>query len=162
MAVINGSVNTASVSGRRTLSFHSLDEVFADASALVAAEESKTIGNWPLNQLLMHLASTINNSIDGFSNQAPLFIRIVGPFLKGGALKKMRAGIKLPPAAEKSSFPAAASPEEALKQLRLAIGRCKLERMNAKHPAFGKMTHDEWVQLHLRHSELHLSYVIAD
>ena len=156
-------VDTRSVAGRRELSFGGLDEVLADASALAAAPQLKTLGNWPLTHLLMHLASTINNSIDGFSNKAPLLIRIIGPLLKRGMLKnKMRPGIKLPPEAEKSAFPAAASVEEALRQLRHAVSRCKCERMTAAHPAFGKMTHEQWLQLHLRHSELHLSFVVLD
>ena len=153
-------VDTSSVAGRRELAFRGLDEVLADATALVAAGQVKTLGNWPVPQLLTHLASTINNSIDGFQSKAPLFIRIIGPLLKHRMLKKMPPGIKLPADAEKSAFPAAASSEDALKQLRLAISRCKLERMNAAHPAFGKMTHEQWLQLHLRHSELHLSFIL--
>jgi len=162
-AVKAKAVDTRSVAGRRELSFGGLDEVLADATALVASPKVKTIGNWPFPQLLMHLASTINNSIDGFSSKAPLLIRIIGPLLKRGMLKnKMRPGIKLPPEAEKSAFPAAASADEALRQLRHAVSRCKCERMTAAHPAFGKMTHEQWQQLHLRHSELHLSFVALD
>src|SRR5262245_13349178 len=66
-------VDTTKFAGRRELSFRGLDEVLADATALVAAPQVKTLGNWPLAQLLTHLASTINNSIDGFSSKAPLF-----------------------------------------------------------------------------------------
>jgi len=156
-------VDTRKVAGRRVLSFRGLDEVLTDASALVASPHTKTLGNWPLPQLLTHLASTINNSIDGFSSKAPLFVRLIGPFLKSGMIKnKMRPGIKLPPEAEKLAFPAAESAEEALRQLRHALSRCKCERMTAAHPAFGKMTHEQWLQLHLRHSELHLSYAVPE
>jgi len=38
-----------------------------------------------------------------------------------------------------------------------------MERLRAGPPArpnviFGPLTHDEWIQLHLRHAELHLSF----
>jgi hypothetical protein len=30
--------------------------------------------------------------------------------------------------------------------------------MTARHPVLGKLTHDQWKQIHLRHAELHLSF----
>jgi hypothetical protein len=32
--------------------------------------------------------------------------------------------------------------------------------MTARHPVLGKLTHEEWTQLHLRHAELHLSFAV--
>ncbi len=154
-------INSKSVSGRRELSFQSFDDMLADAEALVASKSTKTLGNWPLSQLLTHLSSTIVNSIDGFAVKAPWFIRLIGPFLKSGMLKnKMAPGIQLPKHALAVAFPTAASAADALSQLRAAVARTKKERMTAPHPAFGKMNHEEWMQLHLRHAELHLSYAV--
>jgi len=34
------------------------------------------------------------------------------------------------------------------------------EQMQALYPAFGRMTHQEWLLLHLRHSEMHLGCAI--
>ena len=48
-------VNAKTVPGRRTVRFNSLDEVVADAERLVASPETKMLGNWPLEKLLMHL-----------------------------------------------------------------------------------------------------------
>lgn len=64
----------------------------------------------------------------------------------------------LPKSAQAVAFPDVGSAEEAMEQLRKAVARTKTERMEAAHPAFGNMTHDEWVKLHLRHSEMHLSF----
>ena len=72
----------------------------------------------------------------------------------------MSPGINLPKAAVASAYPDAGSLQEALDDLRRAVARTKSERMEAVHPAFGKMTHDEWNTLHLRHSELHLSFAL--
>jgi hypothetical protein len=157
------SVDTKTVQGRREVNFQSLDEVVADAEKLVASPDTKTLGNWPLSQLLMHLVTAINGSIDGTSAQAPWFIRLVGPFLKGRVLKnKMSPGFKLPKDVEIGFFPRVSSPQEALERLRTAVGRLQNERMTARHPILGKLTHDEWTRLHLRHAELHLSFAVPD
>lgn len=151
-------VDVKRVPGRRELRFESLDEVVGDAEALVASPETRTLGNWPLPRLLSHLTMTINNSIDGFQERAPWFIRLLAPLIKGKVLRKMTPGIRLPKSAESYAFPDAGPAAEALVKLRAAVARTKSERMTAPHPAFGAMTHDEWLQLHLRHCELHLSF----
>jgi hypothetical protein len=147
---------------RREVNFKNLDDILADAERLVASPGAKVVGNWPLKQLLMHLALTFNNSIDGFDAKAPIFIRVIGPFIKRSVLRapKMKPGIKLPKEAEIRAYPTAESAEAALEFLRKAIARAKTERMTARHPAFGKMSHEEWNTLHLRHCELHLSFAI--
>jgi hypothetical protein len=75
-------VDTKKIIGRRELRFNSLDEVVADAERLVAAPNTKTIGNWPLDRLIGHLTSSVNGSIDGFPAKAPWFIRLASPLLK--------------------------------------------------------------------------------
>jgi hypothetical protein len=91
----------------------------------------------------------------------PLVIRLIARLFKGSALKrKMSPGIKLPAKVEPMAFPEIHCADEALELLRKAIARSKTEKMEAPHPAFGKMTHDEWLQLHLRHCEMHLSFAV--
>lgn len=118
------SVDTRTVPGRRELNFGSLDGVVADAEKLVASPNTKMLGNWPLSQLLTHLATAVNGSIDGTTAKAPWFIRLLGPFLKGRVLKnKTSPGFKLPKDVEVGFYPSAASPEAGLEQLRRAVGR---------------------------------------
>jgi hypothetical protein len=155
------SVDTKNVKGRRELHFQSLADLLADAERLVASGHTKTLGNWPLDRLLTHLATAINHSIDGISVQAPWFIRLLARFLKRRILnKKMSAGFKLPRDIEIGFFPAVGSTQEALQMLQQAIARLKNEPMTARHPALGKLTHDEWTRFHLRHAEMHLSFAI--
>ena len=155
------SVNSKMVQGRRKLRFASLNEVVDDAERLVAAPNAKTLGNWPLDQLLSHLAIAINGSIDGITGKAHLAIRLAGPFLKGWVFKRgMSPGFRLPKNLEAVAFPPGSSSEEALEKLRLAVQRTQSEKMTARHPVFGKLTHEEWLQFHLRHAELHLSFAI--
>lgn len=157
-------VNPKTVQGRRDLSFQTLDDIVADAEKLVASSKTRTIGNWPLEKLIMHLSQTIHNSIDGFQSKAPLWIRLVIPLFKGRVLKakKMNPGINLPKETEVIAFPEVASLQDALDDLRRAVARTKTVRMEAVHPAFGKMTHEEWNTFHLRHSEMHLSFALPN
>lgn len=143
------------------LRFHSLEEMVADAERLVASSGTTMLGNWPLEKLLMHLATAVNGSIDGISARAPWFVRIAGPLIKRRILAKgMSPGFRLPEKAEPDFFPAAPSPQAALDALRAAVARTRHERMTARHPVLGKLTHDEWTRLHLRHAELHLSFAV--
>lgn len=59
-------VNAKTVQGRREVSFQTMDDIVADAEKLVASSTTRTIGNWPLDKLIMHLPKTVDNSIDGF------------------------------------------------------------------------------------------------
>jgi hypothetical protein len=154
-------VDSKAVQGRRNLRFTSLDEVVADAEKLVSSPTSRTLGNWPISQLLTHLAMAMNTSIDGISFKAPWLIRLIGPFLKQRILQRgLSPGFKLPREREAAAYPPANSPQEALDILRKAAGRMRTERATVTHPIFGKMTHEDWIQFHLRHAELHLSYAV--
>ncbi|HVX14070.1 MAG TPA: DUF1569 domain-containing protein [Pirellulales bacterium] len=160
-AALGPPIDTRAVSGRRKLHFDSLDDMVVDAEKLVASAQTKMLGNWPLSQLLTHLAIAINGSIDGISARAPWFIRMLAPLIKRRLLKNgMSAGFRLPKKVEPAFFPTADSPQQALDQLRAAVRRTHTERMTARHPVLGKLTHDEWTRLHLRHGELHLSFAL--
>jgi hypothetical protein len=154
-------VNVKTVEGRRTLTFQSLDDVVADAEKLVASPQTKVLGNWSLGHLLMHLASTIDSSIDGINFRAPWHIRLLGPLIKARILKKGASpGFNLPKELEAGAFPAPHSLQDALEKLQAGVGRLKKEKATARHPAFGAMTHEEWVRVHLRHAEMHLSFAV--
>lgn len=155
-------VNPKTVQGRRELSFQSLQDVLNDVERLVSSPSTRTLGNWSLGELLNHLTMTMNNSIDGFQVKAPFIIRLLGPFFKKAALKKITPGIRLPRSAESAAFPPSSSLHESLNEFRKAVYRTMMENMEAAHPAFGRMTHDEWTQLHLRHSEMHLSFAVQE
>jgi hypothetical protein len=53
-------VNTKTVQGRRDLSFQTMDDIVTDAEKLVASSTTRTIGNWPLDKLIMHLSQTVH------------------------------------------------------------------------------------------------------
>jgi len=146
---------------RRTVHYASLDEVLADAERLVRARAATT-GNWSLDQILGHLAIAMERSVDGFDRKAPWPLRLVGRFvIKPRILKHgMKPGFKLPAEAEKTSVPApGGDPEAALERLRRAVQRLKSDSTRRPHPFFGPMPASEWDRLHLRHAEMHMSFV---
>ena len=155
------SINTAKIKNRRQLRFNSLDEIAAEVERLAACREVRAIGNWSSGQVLQHLASTMDNSIDGFPNFVPAPIKfILRFFMKRRFLTKpMPPGFKLPARAEKM-LPGETSWETSLDNFRLAMQRLKAEAKRSPHPAFGPMSVEEWNQIHCRHSELHLSFLV--
>lgn len=156
-------VDSKTVQGRRELHFTSLDDLVNDAEKLVSSPTTKTLGNWPLSQLLTHLATAMNGSIDGIKFSVPWYVRVFGFFIKSGVLKRgVGPGFSLPKEREAGAFPAASSPQEALEMLRQAAGRLKNEPATAVHPVFGKLTPEEWNLLHLRHAEMHLSFAVPE
>ncbi len=73
----------------------------------------------------------------------------------------MKPGFKLPsPAADELIPTGEISTQQGLMELRSAVGRLNSEPQRAPSPVFGKMTREEWDDLHKRHAELHLSFFV--
>ena len=151
-------VDTSKVQTRRSLTFHSLQEILADAER-ISAGPTKILGNWSPGQAFLHLATVMNQSIDGSDVKAPWFIRVVGPLFKKKILSgPMKPGFKLPAAAANVLIPGPTSTEEGLAALRVAITRLENDPKRSVHPVLGALTDEEWLRLHLIHSALHLSF----
>ena len=56
--------------------------------------------------------------------------------------------------------PAPVSFEDGLQSLRQAIHRLQTETQRAPNPVLGPLSIEEWNQLHCRHCELHLSFLV--
>ncbi len=50
---------------------------------------------------------------------------------------------------------------EGLFAFRRAIGRLKAESQRDFQQCFNLFTHEEWDQFHIRHAELHLSFIVS-
>jgi hypothetical protein len=72
----------------------------------------------------------------------------------------MRPGFQLPTDAAKELEPPPTSTEDGLQIFRAAVARQKSETNREPNPFFGPLTLDEWNQLHCRHAEMHLSFVV--
>jgi hypothetical protein len=154
-------VDTRSVKGRRKLAFRSLEDVLAEAERL-ARDPARTLGNWSIGQILDHLAAWMEFSIDGVPARVPWLVRLFArPFRSWVLRRPMPAGFRWPEETAKRVCPQRpVSVEEGLEHLRRAVGRLRAESRRAPSPLLGKLTPDQWEQLHLRHAEHHLSFVV--
>ena len=50
--------------------------------------------------------------------------------------------------------------DEGLRRYRAAMERLRATAPTIPNPVFGRLTHEQWIQLNLRHAELHLSFQI--
>ncbi len=152
---------TAHTSQRRQVVYATLDEFLTDVRGLVGGHVT-TVGNWTLAQILEHLARAIDSSIDGFSFQANWLVRkLVAPLLKNRLLTgRMQPGYNLRSRAA-SYLPAPdCELDSALAHLEQATARLDTTPPTASHPFLGRLSEREWLALHLRHAELHMSFVV--
>lgn len=160
------STETANEPGRRRpLWFERLDDILTEANRLAAAEQGGTLvqnGNWTLGQILGHLAGWMNFAFDGYPREihAPLPVRLIlklfqKRILTGG----MMAGVKIRGTKDGTVANEIIPTDEGLRRLGPAIERLKAQSPVILNPAFGHLTHDEWIALNLRHAELHLGFL---
>lgn len=157
------SVDTKSSTGRRELHFHSYSDIDNDARQIVSAPH-RTLGNWSAGQILMHLARSLDASIDGAKFKIPWHIRTLARlFYKNRILRgPMPAGFQITGDALEQLAPGPTEVEAGLSALHDAILRVKSQAYRAPHGVFGKLTREQWDQLHLRHAEMHLSFIVPD
>ena len=148
------------MSARRTVRYSMLSEVVQDAEHLLGNHH--TVGNWSFGQICQHLGKTMNCSFDGFGFTTPWFACwIIAPLMKNSFLTKtMRAGFQLPKTAIKVLPDDSVSADEGLRLLKAAVERMSHGIPTAPHPFLGKLASEEFMQLHLRHSELHMSFIV--
>lgn len=161
-------IKTRTVRDRRSLRFGRLEELLRDVEMLEASavddqgrsdpSRIRAAGNWTPAQIVWHVAAGVKGSIDGYGFTSPWYVRVVGPWLKGPVLNRpMRAGLGSP---KGLLPPQGAGWTEAVAELRRQIGRVASgTRMAVRSPAFGELVHEEWIQFHCRHAEMHFSFL---
>lgn len=157
-------VKTRSVR-RRLVAYSSQAEVAADLDVLEAARATgrlRRLGNHEAGPIFNHLAMAMERSLDGFPIRAALWLRLLGPLVKKSVLSKpLQPGVNLRESDERFAWNTAVTFEDGLAQLRAQIARAARPESipAAAHPFFGAMTPEEWRVYHLRHAELHLSFL---
>lgn len=147
-------------------SFRTLDELRAELDAVEGAERAGTLratGGWSPGQILEHCGKLMRFSFDGFGEAcAPWILRVVGSTLFKPRLGKgqMKPGIKLPKSAAvllpRDSVPF----DEGMGLIRSQLARVAAgETMTEDSPVLGKMTHEQWVLLHLDHCRMHMGFL---
>jgi len=156
-------INTTKVTGRRELHFSSVEDIRADVEKLAADANLHTLGNWSAGQIFQHLAVSFNSCMDGFGFAIPWHMRFVAKFFRSRILQgRMGPGFNLPKDAAEKLLPPPTSLQDGLQNIRHALDRLKTETQRVPSPFLGVLTHEEWNQIHCRHSELHLSFIVPE
>lgn len=154
-------INTKQVKDRRTLRFDSIDALLADAVALADADRAGRLiqlGNWPLGTAINHLAVWIEFAFDGAPVKVNWFLRLIGPLAKRLLDQPLHPGFRFG-SVEGGTLGIESKPaDEAMERLRAAMDRLKREAPTRPNELFGRLTHEQWITLQLRHGELHLSF----
>jgi len=152
---------------RRELAFHCTGCLREDLAKIEAADRAGTLrvtGNWTAGENLDHVAKAMEFSIDGFPPEVRVAwpLRMIARLMKG----RMTSGKTLPAGFKLSKESAAFLPSpgtstaDGLARMRRVLDRVDSgARCTHASPAFGAMSHDEWMRLHLGHAQLHLGFV---
>jgi hypothetical protein len=159
-------IDTGKVAQRKSLHFNSIDEAQAEVDRLAKTERDgrlRMLGNWTFGQNLCHLASWVNYSFDGVPLKVPFIVRmLLRPMKKRTLYKPMPAGSNIPRVPGGTIGADPISSEAGVEKITSAYKRLKEGSPAIPHLLFGPLTHDEWINQHLRHAELHLSFCQAD
>jgi len=148
-----------------------MDDLLAEVdrvTAAAAAGRVRSLGNWSPAQVLWHIGRFIELSFDGFPfryRPGPAWIIRLLRILAWRWLIALtfRPGFRNPPEASVlEPDPSLALPVAAayLKQQIARIGGG--ERMTQQCSVEGPYAHEQWVYIHLRHAELHLSFLAIE
>jgi len=144
--------------------FESLEDILAHVEA-VDPQRVVARGGWTPAQVVEHVATLIEFSIDGFPFKGPAPLRLIGRLLKRHTLQRgIKPGIKFPRTfAPYLNPPADVTWTQALEHLCQLVQRLRRgETMDAPSPIFGPMTDPQWRALHCRHAELHFSFLAEE
>jgi hypothetical protein len=125
----------------------------------------RPLGNWSPAQVLWHIARFVELSFDGFPfryRRGPKWITRLFRLLAWRWLIALafRPGFKNPMEAAALEPDPSVSLDDAVAYLKQQVGRIQNgERMTQCCSVEGPYTHDEWVFIHLRHAEHHLSFL---
>ena len=151
---------------RRDITFARIDDALADVENIARAADAgrmRCVGTWSAGQILDHLAMWVDYAYDGTPLHPPLLLRLMlRPMKRRFLYKRMRAGGKIPGVAGGTLAIASASMDDGLAHFRKSFTKLRDEVPTAPHVFFGTLTHDEWINMNLRHAELHLSFIRTD
>lgn len=150
----------------RTLTFTTLTQALDEAERLAECERRgalRRLGNWSTGQIFGHIAWWIDEGFDGHGFRPPWWLRLIGPLLKRRMTERRAApGFRLPGVSAGTLGTEDLPLEEGLDRLRRAIARLQAGAPTMPDPTLGRMTHEQWIKLHLRHAELHLGFLVPE
>ena len=141
--------------------FHTIEEL-QNFIEMIREDNHETLGTWSAAQNFAHLAGAFEGSMQQLPAGYPKIVRlIVRPFR--AIITKYRFPPFLPiPAAIKHRLE---PPEDVLFDEQKSRLLTSIREFSSKesehppHPVLGKLTREEWLGFHLRHSSHHLSFI---
>src|SRR5262245_35190567 len=165
MPTVSTPIDTSKVIDRRKVRFFTPEELEADVAKLVEAERAgrlTCLGNWSLGQALNHLGTWVSFAYNPHPLNPPFFVRWMVGMRKSKYLNVgLPAGVKIPKVEGGTVACEPKSLDEGLAILNQWWGRLKQEAPTRPNVIFGPLSHQEWINLQLRHAELHLSFFKA-
>jgi hypothetical protein len=151
---------------RRMLRFHTIDDALAEAMRLAAAEGEGRLtqaGNWTLGQTLGHLATWADFAFGGYPSSVvpPAPIRMIARLFRNRFINKgMPAGMKIRGVPGGTLGTQPMTTELGLRRFQVAMEGLRQTAPSIPSPVFARLTHEQWIQLNLRHAELHLGFLV--
>jgi hypothetical protein len=148
-----------------------VEDLLAEIERVAVAEAAgrvRPLGNWSPAQVVWHISRLMELSFDGFSwryRRGPTWLTRLIRFLSWRWLIQLAfaPGFQNPPEAAALEPPPAVSMEEAVADLRRQVERIRRgERMTQAAGVEGPYSHEQWLYIHLRHAELHLSFLAIE
>jgi hypothetical protein len=167
----DASIDTRRVATRRPVHLQTMDELVAEVERLTAAAAAgkvRPLGNWSPAQVFWHIGRLVELSFDGFPfryRRGPVWIIRLLRLLAWRWLIALafRPGFKNPPEAATLEPDPSVSLDGAVAYLKQHVARIRNgERMTQECSVEGPYTHEQWVYIHLRHAELHLSFLAEE
>jgi hypothetical protein len=164
-------VDTRSAAARRPVQLRTVADLAAEVervAAAAAASRVRALGNWSAAQVLWHLGRLMELSFGGFPFRYPWPVRWPARLLRVLLWRWLlalafRPGFRNPAVAAALEPEPAVSLAEAVRHVRGQLERISAgERMTAANPSMGPLSHEQWAEVHLRHAELHLSFLVLE
>ena len=160
MATAIAQPDAASSSQPRTVSYSTLRDILNDLESLVA-QGVVSSGKWTPAQNIDHVRRLMTVAREGTTMKLPLHMRLLGRLVLKRRIftHAIPRGLKMPKAAESVFLPPAdVTLEQAMADMRNEVELCSRPgAMSQPSPLVGKISHENWTQLHCRHAELHFS-----
>jgi hypothetical protein len=148
---------------RRKIDFSGFDALIADVEALQTRGYQK-LGNWSLEQCCDHLSAMMIASLEGFQKvKLPFLVHLAKPF--GGLIRKRMLKTRSIPAGFKGPdafLPGPAPDPAAIEKFVALCRRVETCEKFFASPLLGKMSAEEWRQVHLIHGAHHLSFLVPN
>ena len=145
----------------RELHFDDLNAAVREAELLLSSGYSRN-GQWSLGQICQHLILVQDPSVDGYPKWMSLFA-FLRPLMRRWLLPKLLSGDSPRGIRTASAFMPPADTDDVAEVAKFRDSVAKLLQHDgdyAPHPAFGRMTREQILEIHCSHAAHHLRFLV--